>query len=156
MAILRMLLTNLGLDIEPVLGRYSFLLLDQTPDLVWMSVIFCIIMLFTTYIFGKRSQAVIQEQFKKTSNITDYSNYLDEVENSEDLSLAQQNMISRLKIARQKAMNKSIEEKLSPEERLQEKRIENEQMEKILSLLKENEGMSMDDLKDQMSMYKTD
>lgn len=28
-------------------------------------------------------------------------------------------------------------------------------MEKILSLLKENEGMSMEDLKDQMAMYKT-
>lgn len=51
----------------------------------------------------------------------DYGKYLDEVNETDDLSPPQQSMITRLKVARQKGINKKVEEHLSEAEKVKEK-----------------------------------
>jgi len=66
------------------------------------------------------------------------------------------NMIRRIKIARQQTINRKIEETLTKADLVKEKMIEAQQLAKIYSLLKQDDSnMTIDDIRGQMSMYKT-
>ena len=103
-----------------------------------------------------------------------------ELPDDEEDSASEDNIIRRLKVARQKAMTKKVQEKLGPDDIMEEKmwgrcpyrynykinsspllfRAETQQLAKIYALLNESEDkfgkVSMKDIKSQMSMYKTD
>jgi len=65
-------------------------------------------------------------------------------------------MIRRIKIARQQTINRKIEETLTKADLVKEKMIEAQQLAKIYSLLKQDDSnMTIDDIRGQMSMYKT-
>jgi len=61
------------------------------------------------------------ERLTKGFQREDYTRYLNELEKDPKLSKSKENMICKLKIARQKALNRAVEEKLSPLEKQKEK-----------------------------------
>jgi len=89
-------------------------------------------------------------------NCSQYSDDFSDVDEGGPPNPGRGNMIRRIKIARQKAINKRIEETLTKADLVKEKMIEAQQMAKIYSLLKQNDSnMTIDDIRGQMSMYKT-
>lgn len=89
-------------------------------------------------------------------NCSQYSEDFSDVDESGPPNPHRGNMIRRIKIARQKAINKRIEETLTQADLVKEKMVEAQQMAKIYSLLKQSDSnMTIDDIRGQMSMYKT-
>lgn len=89
------------------------------------------------------------------SECTKYSDDFSDIEEDGPSNPGRGNMIRRIKIARQRAINKKIEETLTEAELVKEKMVEAQQLAKIYSLLSEGDSnLTIDDIKGQMSMYK--
>lgn len=150
-------LSSLGIQTPKRFDEYFEIMLENSYSLYGILLTLSFTTAFIAWFYSVKEDMIDKTE---TSTQEDDGKALDESKeflNNEDLK--QPSVISRVKIAQQKAIDKKVEESMTKEDLENEMKIQQDQLSKIYGLLKENKetfgDVSMEEIHNQMSLYKT-